>query len=137
VPKALGAQHADGTDVYWAATKIWLDGPLHHTWLADLTLRESDANQIGLLGFGGPLGGYHLLAEGSLGVFLTDELILGGEYRNKPNNLSSFHEDDFEDLFLSFFPVKYFSNTAAYADLGTIANKPGQDGPYVSLQGNW
>lgn len=137
VPKALGATHADGADFYVAATKVWLDGPLDHTWLADLTLRVSEANQIGLLGFGGDLGGYHLLAEGSAGVFVTDHMILGAEFRQKPSNLSAFREDDFGDVFLAYFPVKYLAITAAFADLGNIADKAGQRGYYISLQGSW
>jgi Protein of unknown function (DUF3034) len=137
IPKALGARHADGTDVYLAATKVWLDGPFGRSWLADITLRESNANQLGILGFGGPAGNYHLLAEGSLGVFLSDNLILGGEYRQKPNNLSVFREDDFKDVFLAIVPVKYVSLTVGYADLGNIANRPHQAGSYISLQGSW
>jgi hypothetical protein len=137
VPKALGARHADGADFYLAATKVWLDGPLDHTWLVDLTLRESEANQLGLLGFGGDLGGYHLLAEGSVGAFLSDHLILGVEYRQKPNDLSAFREDDFKDVFLSYLPLKSLAVTAAFADLGNIADKPGQRGYYVSVQGSW
>ncbi|MGH7082510.1 MAG: DUF3034 family protein [Acetobacteraceae bacterium] len=137
VPKALGASRADGTDVYLAATKVWLAGPLGHTWLADLTLRASEANQLGLLGFGGDLGGYRLLAEGSVGMFVTDQMIFGAEYRQKPNNLSAYREDNFEDVFLAYFPVKYLAITAAFADLGNIADKPGQRGYYVSLQGSW
>jgi Protein of unknown function (DUF3034) len=137
IPKALGAKHAEGTDVYLAATKVWLDGPFGRSWLADVTLRESNANQMGLLGFGGPSGNYHLLAEGSIGMFLSDYCILGGEYRQKPNNLPVFREDDFKDVFLAFVPVKYFSVTLAYADLGNIANRPGQAGSYVSIQGSW
>jgi hypothetical protein len=137
IPKALGAKHAEGTDVYLAATKVWLDGPFGRSWLADVTLRESNANQMGLLGFGGPGGNYHLLAEGSIGMFLSDYCILGGEYRQKPNNLPVFREDDFKDVFLAFVPVKYFSVTLAYADLGNIANRPGQAGSYVSIQGSW
>lgn len=137
VPEALGAKHAGGVDVYLAATKLWLDGPLGRSWLADVTLRESEANQLGILGFGGDRGGYHLLPEGSLGVFLADNLIFGGEYRRKPNNLSAFREDDFKDVFLAYIPAKYFSVTLAYADLGNIADKPGQRGSYLSVQVSW
>lgn len=137
VPKALGARHADGADFYLAATKVWLDGPLDHTWLVDLTLRASEANQLGLLGFGGDLGRYHLLAEGSVGAFVTDHVILGAEYRQKPSNLSAFREDDFKDVFVSFLPLKYLAVTAAFADLGNIADKPGQRGYYLSIQGSW
>lgn len=96
-----------------------------------------EANQIGLLGFGGDLGSYHLLAEGSAGVFVTDQVILGAEFRQKPSNLSAFREDDFGDVFLAYFPVKYLAITAAFADLGNIADKPGQRGYYISLQGSW
>jgi hypothetical protein len=137
VPKLLGAKHADGVDYYVAATKVWLAGPFGRSWLTDLTLRETAANQMGLLGFGGDQGNYHLVAEASVGVFLTDELVLGGEYRQKPNNLSAVREQDFKDAFLSYFPVKYLSLTGAYADLGNIADKPSQHGPYVSLQLSW
>lgn len=137
IPKLLGATHANGADYYLAATKVWLSGPLGRSWLADLTLRATEANQLGLLGFGGDLGGYHLMAEGSLGVFLSDALVLGGEYRQKPNNLSAFREQDFKDAFLAYFPVKNLSLTAAYADLGNIADKPSQHGPYLSLQLSW
>jgi hypothetical protein len=134
VPKALGARHADGVDYYLAATKLWLAGPFGLAWLTDLTLRETEANQMGLLGFGGDLGGYHLEAEGSLGVFLADNLVLGGEYRQKPNNLSVFREQDYKDAFLTWFPIKYVSITAAWAFLGNIANQPSQQGAYISLQ---
>lgn len=137
VPRALGARHASGFDVYVAATKIWLAGPFGHTWLADVTLRESEANQIGILGFGGDLGGYHLLAEGSLGMFVTDHTILGVEYRQKPNNLSAFRESNWMDVFLAYFPIKNLAITGAFADLGNIANHPGQQGYYLSLQGSW
>jgi hypothetical protein len=137
LPKLLGASHADGVDVYAAATKLWLAGPFGRTWIADLTLRETEANQLGLLGFGGDLGGYHLVPEGSLGVFLTDNIVFGAEERHKHNDLSSFRENDFRDLFVAWWPTKHFSATLAYADLGNIANKPSQSGPYVSLQSIW
>jgi hypothetical protein len=137
VPKALGAKHADGADFYLAATKVWLDGPFDRSLIADLTLRESNANQLGLLGFGGDQGNYHLLGEGSVGVFLCDYTVLGVEYREKPSNLSAFRENDFKDVFLAIVPVKYVSLTLAYVDLGNIADKPNQRGSYISLQGSF
>jgi hypothetical protein len=70
-------------------------------------------------------------------VFLCDNVILGGEYRQKPNNLAVFREEDFKDVFLAIVPVKYVSLTLGYADLGNIANRPHQAGSYVSLQGSW
>ncbi len=137
IPRLLGAAHADGTDVYAAATKVWLAGPFGRTWVADVTLRGTEANQLGLLGFGGDRGGYHLVPEGSLGVFLTDNIAFGAEERHKHNDLSSFRENDFRDLFLAWWPTKHFAATLAYADLGNIANKPSQSGAYASIQTSW
>ncbi|MGH8170112.1 MAG: DUF3034 family protein [Steroidobacteraceae bacterium] len=68
---------------------------------------------------------------------LTDHLIAGAEYRQKPSNLSVFREDDFEDTFLAYLPVTNLAITAAFANLGNIADKPGQRGWYLSLQGSW
>jgi hypothetical protein len=137
VPKALGARRASGVDVYLAGTKLWLDGPLGHSWIADFTLRYSEANQLGLLGFGGALGTYHALPEASLGFFATDHLVAGVEYRRKPNNLTAVREDDFKDAFIAYLPVKWLSLTLAYADLGEVANVRRQHGPYASLQGSF
>jgi hypothetical protein len=137
VPRALGARHAQGADFYVAATKVWLAGPFGHSWIVDLTLRATEANQFGILGFGGDLGGYHLMPEGSLGTFLLDNLMLGVEYRQKPDNLSAFRENSADDLFLAAFPCKYLSLTVAYLNLGNIANRPDQHGLYVSLQASW
>lgn len=137
VPTLLGAKDRNGVDVYLAATKVWLAGPFGRSWLGNLTARSTRGNQMGILGFGGDQGGRKLLAEASVGAFLTDNLVLGVEYRQKPDNLSVFREDDFKDVFLAWIPVKYLSITAAYADLGNIADKRHQRGSYLSLQGSW
>lgn len=55
----------------------------------------------------------------------------------KPSNLSALREDDFGDVFLAYFPVKYLAITAAFADLGNIVDTPVQRGYYISLQGSW
>ena len=138
VPALLGARDDADTDFYVAATKVWLAGPFSRTWLANATLRATRGNQIGILGFGGDRGaGRSVNAELSTAVFLTDEFVAGAEYRQKPDNLNSFHEDDYWDLFAAYFPSKHFSLTAAYADLGRIAMMPGQRGWYLSLQGSF
>ena len=138
IPRLIGARSASGTDFYLSATKIFLSGPLSRTWLADVTVRATRANQFGILGFGGDRGNsYSYQPEASLGVFLTDSLVLGGEYRHKPDNLSAFREQSAYDAFLAWFPVKYISLTTAYVDLGTIATHPGQHAWYVALQGSF
>jgi hypothetical protein len=138
IPRAIGAKSDHGFDTYLSATKIYLAGPFGRTWLVDVTLRATRANQFGILGFGGDRdNGYSLMAEGSLAVFLSDNIILGAEYRQNPDNLSAFREDDAHDIFMSWFATKNVSVTAAYVDLGNIATHPDQRGLYVSLQASY
>jgi hypothetical protein len=137
VPQALGARRASSVDVYLAATRVWLDGPLHRSWLADLTLRSTEANQYGLLGFGGDRGARQLEPEGSLGLFLSDHVIAGLEYRQKPDNLSVFREARAWDAFIALVPHKQLTLTLAYTDLGPIADHASERGAYLSLQGSW
>lgn len=138
VPALLGARDDSDVDYYVAATKVYLAGPFSRTWLVNATLRATRANQFGILGFGGDRhDGHQLLGEGSVAAFLSDNVVLGAEYRRKPDNLSVFREDDAWDGFAAWFPTKYFSVTAAYADLGNVAMKPDQRGWYLSLQGSF
>jgi hypothetical protein len=135
VPSALGASSGSGTDVYVAATKLWLGGLAGRNVLANLTMRRTEANQFGLLGFGGPLASapsWH--PEASAAVFLTDALAIGGEWRDRPDQLSSFAEERALDVFAAWFPTRELSVTAAWVDLGNIADKPRQRGWYLSLK---
>jgi hypothetical protein len=138
VPALLGARDDADVDVYVAATKVFLAGPFARTWLLNATMRATRANQFGILGFGGDLESSRSFnAELSAAVFVTDAIVAGAEFRQKPDNLGSFGEDDYWDLFGAWFPTKHFSVTAAYTDLGRIAMMPGQHGWYLSLQGSF
>jgi len=135
VPAALGARHAADADFYLAATKLYLAGLAGRNVLLDLTLRDTRANQFGLLGFGGDRSDRRVMRfEGSLGVFLEDRLLVGAEYRARPDALSAFHEQSAGDLFLSWIPGRGGSLTLAWARFGRIADRPGQDGLYLSVQ---
>lgn len=143
---------ASGTDWYLAATKfVTLGGK---KVVLDGTLRATKANQMGVLGFGGgSLNGhnsYKLRPEVSAGVFVADNIVLGGEYRAKPNNIRNdatfgFKESAAWDIFMAYFVNKNMAITAAYANLGqvgpaqaqvpTMAKK--QDGLYLQLQANF
>ena len=137
VPTLLDAKDDADVDVYVAATKVYLAGPFSRTWLVNATLRATRGNQFGILGFGGDRkDGRSINAEFSAAMFVSDTIVAGAEYRQKPDNLSSFKEQDYWDLFAAFFPSKHFSLTAAYADLGRIATMPGQQGWYLSVQGS-
>jgi Protein of unknown function (DUF3034) len=138
IPSLIGAKASAGTDFYLSATKVFLSGPFSLTWLVDTTLRATRANQFGILGFGGDRSDvYSYRPEVSLAVFVTDSLVLGGEYRDKPNNLSAFREQSAHDAFLAWFPCKFVSLTTAYVDLGNIATHAAQHAWYVALQGSF
>lgn len=135
IPAALGAKHASGADFYVAATKLYLDAVGGHNLLLGATLQATKANQFGLLGFGGDRhDNYRAQLGVSAAVMLTDRTLLGAEYRSKPNNLSVYREDDAKDIFLTWFAHRNFSITAAYLDLGRIADKDNQTGWYLSGQ---
>ncbi len=129
--RALGARRTSGTDFYIAATKVLLA----RSMVVNATARWTEANQLGLLGFGGDRGGRTVQLEGSAGMLLTRRLLVGAEYRTKPDNLGFAQEDDSYDLFAAWAPAKNLSVTAAYADLGDIASVKNQRGLYLQLQG--
>lgn len=136
VPAALGADDAEDVDVYLAATKLWLAGPFGRTWLANLALRSTRANQFGLLGFGGEGGSREWVPEFTVGAFVLPTVALGAEYRAKPDLLAA-REDDARDLWVAWIPDGPLSVTLAWLDLGAIAGQGRQRGWYVSLQGSW
>ena len=137
---ALGARQS-GTDVYLSATKLFLAQGL----LVNGTLRLTQANQNGLLGFGGAQGqGLRVQPEVSVAWLLHRTLAVGAEWRAKPDNLNAsvlgagaLKEDDWADVFLAWAPSKHVSVTAAWVDLGRIApavQPRRQTGGYVSVQ---
>jgi hypothetical protein len=133
IPRAVGAARGEDVDLYISATKLYFAALAGRNVLLDATLRRTRANQFGLLGFGGDGSGYTLTPEVSAAIFLNDDFVLGAEYRDKPNNLSALREDSAEDIFLAWAPVKNFTLTTAWTDLGRIAGKPPQRGLYISL----
>lgn len=133
IPRAVGAASGADVDFYIAATKLYFAALGGRNVIIDATLRRTRADQFGLLGFGGDGGGYALVPEFSAGVWLNDDVLAGGEYREKPSDLRAFHEDAAGDVFLAWAPVKNLSFSAAWVDLGSIAGKPGQRGVYLSV----
>ena len=135
LPLAVGARDGSGTDVYVSATKLWLDAAGGYPLLLNGTLRSTNANQIGLLGFGGDRkSGRSLVFEASAAVLPTPELAIGIEYRQKPDNLGFAREERWRDVFVGWFPNKRVAVVAAWADLGSIATLDRQRGGYLSVQ---
>lgn len=127
--RALGAGDDDGMDFTISATKLFLA----HSLLVNATMRYTEANELGLLGFGSDNDGYKLQFEGSLGYQLSRRTVVGAEYRSKSDNLG-LGEDDWIDIFAAYALTEHLTLTAAYVDLGSIATYPGQRGGLLSAQ---
>ncbi|AEG93995.1 DUF3034 family protein [Ramlibacter tataouinensis] len=142
----LGTRRS-GTDFYVSATKLFLGQGL----LLNATLRNTNANQNGLLGFGTASPGRdsrRWQPELSAALLLRRNLAIGAEYRHKPNNLEALgraaglggalREDSWKDIFVAWAPSKHLSLTLAYVQLGRVV--PGitsgrdQSGAYLSAQ---
>ncbi len=141
VPLSLGAKRDSGNDVYLAASKLHLGLLAGYNVLWNVAARYTEANELGLLGFGGPnddsgLYSSALNTEVSVVVLINKHLAIGTEYRQKPDNLG-LKEDDWQDVFIAWFPNKHVNLTLAYLDLGTIAALPNQTGWYLSLSGSY
>jgi hypothetical protein len=67
---------------------------------------------------------------------INRKLVVGAEYRMKPNNLGVDNERSYRDVFVAYFPTKNLSVTGAYVDLGdiTVFNPKKQRGWYLSVQ---
>ncbi|MGB3721914.1 MAG: DUF3034 family protein [Pacificimonas sp.] len=125
--RAVGAVRDADTEVYVSATKLFLS----HSILANATLRLTRANQTGLLGFHDDRA---VQFEGSAAYQLSRRLVVGGEYRTKPDQLAFAEEDDWVDLFAAWAIDDNFTLTAAYVSLGDIARADPQRGALIQLQ---
>jgi hypothetical protein len=135
-PMQLGAQAEASTDIYLVATKVFLAENL----LVNAVVRETKANQFGLLGFGGNRHrGYSTKPEGTIAYLLTRKLAVGGEIRTGPHNLGIDDQTNAWTLFAAWTPTRNLSLVAAYLNIGSVlAPVTGvtrhQDGPYLSVQ---
>ena len=135
----------EGNELYVSATKLLLNKGL----LLNGTLRYTNANQNGLLGFGTSNSNGNDQArfypEFSAAYLLKSNLAIGAEYRIKPNNLSlafaggnGVAEDEWKDIFVAYSPAKNLTLTLAYVDLGRVAgaftNNRNQSGTFLSAQ---
>ena len=142
----LGAK-TSGTEAYVSATKLYLAQSV----LVNATLRYTNANQNGLLGFGSGAPGKNdasWMPEFSVAYLLRKDIAIGAEYRAMPDNLNALGHaaglgdglagDDWKDLFVAWAPSKHASLTLAYVDLGrilpAITNGRDQAGYYLSAQ---
>lgn len=133
--QSLGAKKTSDTDFYLAVSQLYFDALWGRNIAVDITARYTRANQTGFLGFGSDEEPDRTLQlESSIGLFITPEIAVGLEYRQKPNNFSSIKEDDWYDSFIAWHPNKNISFVLAHINAGDIAGLSDQDGTYLSLQ---
>lgn len=138
VPDAIGARDDTGTDMYVGGSKLFFAAVMDRNLLVNATVRATKANQGGLLGFGGDRNdSYEAMVEGSVGLFITRQWLVGTEYRQKPDNLGFATEDDWWDVFVAWVPDRRLSVTAALVNLGDVATLEDQNGAYLSLQASF
>jgi Protein of unknown function (DUF3034) len=132
----LGATSDHGTDIYLAATKVFLAENL----VVNAVVRATKANEFGLLGFGGDLKNtYSYKPEGTLAYLLTRHLAVGAEIRTRPRDLTVDDESTAYTVFIGWTPTKNLSLVAAYLNIGGVLGPATgvnrhQDGPYISIQ---
>jgi DUF3034 family protein len=135
-PRQLGAASDSGSDWYLSATKVFLA----QSFLVDATLRYTNANEFGLLGFGGDLKrGRSVEFETTIAYILSRTVALGADYRQKPRNLAIDDEHAAWDAFVAWTATRNVSVVAAYVSLGSILGAATgqtrvQNGAYLSLQ---
>ncbi len=138
IPAAVGARDDHGTDLYVAASKVWLDAIWGRNLLLNATLRATKGQQTGLLGFGTVDNNhYQWLGEFSAVLLLNPQWAIGAEFKQKPNQLAFAREDHWRDLFVAWFANKHLSLVAGHVDLGSIATFPRQTGYYLALESTW
>ena len=131
----VGAK-TQGTDLYVSASKLLLAQGL----LLNATLRYTNANQGGLLGFGAAAPGRPSRSwqpEVSVAYLLRKDLAVGAELRRHPNNLeavgraaglgSALRQDTWRDVFVVWSPTRQWTLTAAWVDLGRVVPGVTQD----------
>lgn len=119
----LGIDDDDSIDYTLTATRQFR-GLLPTPLILSAGLRLSEANQTGFSGF---TDGYRLTFEGSLAWFLTENLTMAVEYRQKTDRLRRFPslylpEDDWWGIFASYQFDDHLSIGLGVANVGRVAN---------------
>ncbi|HUW58975.1 MAG TPA: DUF3034 family protein [Planctomycetota bacterium] len=120
---ALGVKDNDGWEFTLTASKTFV-GILPRPFILTAGLRNTDAAQTGLLGF---TGHRDTVFEGNAIFFITDQLLLAGEYRQKPDRLKRLpgllgKEDDWWTLCAGYVVNDRVTLAAGYGNFGNVLN---------------
>ncbi len=118
----IGIEDNDGVDVTLYASKMFKSLP--RPLMLNLGVRSTEAAQIGLLGF---TGERETVFEGNFGVLALDNLVIGGEYRQKPDEFHTIpglidEEEDWWDGYITYIANDHLTMSIAYMHFGDLLN---------------
>lgn len=118
----IGIKDNNGVDLTLFASKMikFLPRPL----MLNAGVRSTEAAQIGLFGF---TEDRRTVFEGNFGIMVLDNLVIGGEYRQKPDEFDTLpglveEEDDWWDGFITYIASDNLTMSIAYANFGDVFN---------------
>lgn len=117
-----GLKSEDGVDFTLYASKLITQLP--RPVLVELGGRATRGAHLGLLGYADD---YSFLFEGNVVVFVTDNIILAAEYKQKPNDYKSVGsliqpEDDWWTIDVGYIVNKHLTLAAGYGHFGRVLN---------------
>ncbi len=118
----IGIKDNDGVDVTLFASKMIKSLP--RPLMLNAGVRSTEAAQMGLLGF---TGERETVFEGNFGVLALDNLVIGGEYRYKPDEYDEIpgliaEEDDWWDGYITYIANDHLTMSIAYIHFGDLLN---------------
>ncbi|WP_096893870.1 DUF3034 family protein [Candidatus Scalindua japonica] len=118
----IGIEDNDGVDVTLYASKMITS--LSRPLMLNAGIRSTEAAQIGLFGF---TDERRTVFEGNFGVLVLDNLVIGGEYRQKPDEFDAIsglveEEDDWWDGFITYIASDNLTMSVAFANFGDVFN---------------
>jgi len=131
---AIGIEDNDGIDytLYASKTLNFLPRPV----LVNAGVRNSNAAHAGLLGF---TDDREFLVEGNIVVFVTDNLAIGAEYRQKPDNYDEIEglvagEDDWWSVVAAYVINESMTVSGGYFNLGDVLDEEDTDAFALKLK---
>ena len=124
---AIGIEDDSGVDVTLYASKLFTSTP--RPFFINAGLRSTKAAHIGLLGF---TDKRKTLFEANFGVLVLDNLVIGGEYRQKPDEYTALPgliegEDDWWSAFITYVVNDNMTASVAYIHMGDVLNHEAND----------
>lgn len=131
----IGIKDNDGVDVTLFASKMIKSLP--RPLMLNAGVRSTEAAQIGLLGF---TDERETVFEGNFGVLALDNLVIGGEYRYKPDEYDKIpgliaEEDDWWDGYITYIANDHLTMSIAYIHFGDLLNH--EDSSALGIKFKW